>query len=169
MTQDNKTCLPAIPVWQMNLWVYLVDEKIITDIKQSWQIPYEVVPTMEQWHHAHDVMIDNQLTKLHTWLLLIFYLTLATLSGLSNVCHFSKNIKCKFSKRCIFWSPIHKKKYFGDLRRWKSVQVAKSHQVHFFNSTFWSPMHRKSILGITGNQRSQSANFKVVAYSFKEM
>ena len=36
---------------------------------QSQQIPYEVVPTIELWHHAHDIMIDSQEIKLHAWLL----------------------------------------------------------------------------------------------------
>ena len=37
-------------------------------ILQSRKIPYEVVPTIEPWHHAHDIIIDSQMIKLHAWL-----------------------------------------------------------------------------------------------------
>ena len=46
-----------------------LDIELSESYNQSWQIPYEVVPTIEPWHHAHDIMIDSQVIKLHAWLL----------------------------------------------------------------------------------------------------
>ena len=37
-------------------------------LRQSQQIPYEVVPTIEPLHHARDIMIDSQEIGLHAWL-----------------------------------------------------------------------------------------------------
>ena len=33
---------------------------------QPWQILYELGPTIEPWHHTHDIMIDSKVIKLHT-------------------------------------------------------------------------------------------------------
>ena len=49
-------------------WITVLQE--VTNLQcQLWQVPYEVAPTMEPWHHAHDIVIDSQVIKLHDWLL----------------------------------------------------------------------------------------------------
>ena len=49
------------------------------------QIPYEVVPTIEPWHHSHDIMSDSEVIKLHAWLLDNVLLDLAHIDLVINI------------------------------------------------------------------------------------